>query len=197
MRLPRGFASLIPHPARANTRAGGWRGSSIWFARPAPRRGSKIVAQRKATEAAALGKEPPHPTSFFPSGLARRERAKPEGKKERSLLWVRNPGRRCACPGLLSYRPYGTSVWLAPLALSAKEKDHRLRCGQRPSGRAARYSARSPQCHQRLALSRLSSAPSGNQALCSVPSGMGTAVDNPEAKEQRPFAFLRVWQRST
>ena len=29
---------------------------------------------------------------------------------------VRNPGRRCACPGLLSHRPYRTSVWLAPLA---------------------------------------------------------------------------------
>jgi hypothetical protein len=52
------------------------------------------IAQGKAAEAAALGKTPPHPASFF----------------------VRNPGRRFACPGLLSYHPSGISVWLAALA---------------------------------------------------------------------------------
>src|SRR5437867_338206 len=46
---------------------------------PAPRRGSLIIAQGKAAEAAALGKTPPPSTSFFPSGLARRRRTKPEG----------------------------------------------------------------------------------------------------------------------
>src|SRR5687768_15474535 len=30
-------------------------------------------------------------------------------------LLLRYPGRRFACPGLLSYRPYGTSFWLATL----------------------------------------------------------------------------------
>ena len=52
----------------------------------APRRGSKIIAQDKAAEAAALGKEPPNPTPFFPSGLAHHGRARPEGKKERIIL---------------------------------------------------------------------------------------------------------------
>jgi hypothetical protein len=56
------------------------------FAVGAPRRGSKKVAQSKAAEAAALGKAPSHPASFFPSGLARLRRAKPEGKKEEIIL---------------------------------------------------------------------------------------------------------------
>jgi hypothetical protein len=47
------------------------------------RRDDLIVAQGQAAEAAALGKTPPNPTSFFPSGLARHKRAKPEGKKNR------------------------------------------------------------------------------------------------------------------
>jgi hypothetical protein len=45
-----------------------------------------MVAQGKAAEAAALGKEPPHPTPFFPSGFARKRRAKPEGKKGGIIL---------------------------------------------------------------------------------------------------------------
>jgi hypothetical protein len=45
-----------------------------------------MIAQGKAAAAAALGSIPPHPTSFFPSGLARRQRAKPEGKNEEFLL---------------------------------------------------------------------------------------------------------------
>ncbi len=40
----------------------------------------------KAGEVAALGREPLHPAYFFPSGLARRRRAKPEGKKEEIIL---------------------------------------------------------------------------------------------------------------
>ena len=45
-----------------------------------------MIAQGKAAEAAALGKAPPHPTSFFTSGLARLRRAKPEVKKEEIIL---------------------------------------------------------------------------------------------------------------
>ncbi len=56
------------------------------FAVPEPRRGGLIVAQGKAAEAAALGKKPPHPTSFVSSGLARLWHAKPEEKKEVILL---------------------------------------------------------------------------------------------------------------
>jgi hypothetical protein len=59
-------------------------GSGIWFPLPEPRRGGLIIAPGKAVEAAARGKS--HPTQpFFPSGLAR-ERAKPEGKKEKIIL---------------------------------------------------------------------------------------------------------------
>jgi len=43
------------------------------FAFPEPQRGGMMVARGKAAEAAALGKEPPHPTYFFPAGLARLE----------------------------------------------------------------------------------------------------------------------------
>ena len=46
----------------------------------------EIIAQGKAAEAAALGKGPNQPTSFFPSGFARPCRAKPEGKKEGIML---------------------------------------------------------------------------------------------------------------
>ena len=53
---------------------------------PAPRRGSMIIAQGKVAEAAALGKEPNQPTSFFTSGFARQGRAKPEGKNEGIIL---------------------------------------------------------------------------------------------------------------
>jgi hypothetical protein len=60
--------------------------STDWFASPEPRRGGLIIAQGQASEAAALGKTPPNPTTFFPSGLARRRRAKPEGKKEKIIL---------------------------------------------------------------------------------------------------------------
>jgi hypothetical protein len=77
-----------------------------------------IIAQGKAAEAAALGVTPPTPNlSFFQSGLARPRRAKPDWKKERRSFFASHPGRRSflACPGLLSYRPYRTSVWLAPL----------------------------------------------------------------------------------
>jgi hypothetical protein len=45
-----------------------------------------ILAQGKDAEAAALGKESPQPTSFFPSSLARLQRAKLEGKKEEKVL---------------------------------------------------------------------------------------------------------------
>jgi len=37
-------------------------------------------------QAAALGKEPLHPTSFFSSGWARQKRAQPEEKKEGIIL---------------------------------------------------------------------------------------------------------------
>jgi hypothetical protein len=63
---------------------------SVWFAFPEPWRGGLMLAQGKAAEAAALGKRPPNPTSFFPSGWARRRRTQPEGKKEASF-GVRTP----------------------------------------------------------------------------------------------------------
>jgi hypothetical protein len=73
-------------PAPLQTEAQAAIGSIAWFAVPEPRRGGLIVAQGKAAEAAALGKETPHPTSFFTSGLARLWHAKPEVKKEEILL---------------------------------------------------------------------------------------------------------------
>jgi hypothetical protein len=45
-----------------------------------------IIARGKAAEAAAPGKKPSHPASFFPSGSARLWRAEPEGKKEEIML---------------------------------------------------------------------------------------------------------------
>jgi len=44
------------------------------------------LAQGKAAEAAVLGKEPLHPTSFFSSGWARFCCAQPEEKKEGIIL---------------------------------------------------------------------------------------------------------------
>ena len=84
-----------------------------------PVRGGLITAQGKAAEAAALGKHHPAPKlSCFQSGLAPLGRAKPDWKQERESFCVSSPGRRSflACPGLLSYRPYRTSIRLAPLA---------------------------------------------------------------------------------
>ena len=54
-----------------------------------PARGGKIVAQGKAAEAAALGKEPPYPTSFFPSGLARLDA--PNQKEKKSIIFRPQP----------------------------------------------------------------------------------------------------------
>src|SRR6266446_2941206 len=51
-----------------------------------------IIAQDKRGTSAVLGKRPEKPTLPF---------------------WFHYPGRRCACPGLLSYHPYGISAWLA------------------------------------------------------------------------------------
>ncbi len=84
-----------------------------------------IIARGKAAEAAAPGKTPPQPNlSFFQSGLARCERAKPDWKKERESFRVSYPGRRSflACPGLLSCRPYRTSAEFAPLAYARSVK---------------------------------------------------------------------------
>lgn len=44
-----------------------------------------MIAQGKAAEAVALGNTPFHPIGFFPSGLARRQSAKLEGKKRNHL----------------------------------------------------------------------------------------------------------------
>ena len=52
------------------------------FALPAPRRGSKTVAQGKAAEAAALGKEPSPPNLFFPFRLGAPE-ARQAGREKR------------------------------------------------------------------------------------------------------------------
>ena len=53
-------------------------------AKPKSCKDDEIIAQGKRS--AALGKGPPHPSSFFPSGFARPWRAKPEGKKEGIIL---------------------------------------------------------------------------------------------------------------
>jgi hypothetical protein len=63
----------------------------------------------QATAALVNGHPIPSFFSFWFSAL-------PVRKTKRKLLCVRNPGRRCACPGLPSCRPVGTSVWLAALA---------------------------------------------------------------------------------
>ena len=46
---------------------------------------------------------------------AQRDGVADHGKKGIVIL-LHYPGRRFACPGLLSYRPSGTSDWLAALA---------------------------------------------------------------------------------
>jgi hypothetical protein len=63
----------------------------------------EIIAQGKRATSAALGYGPEMIFSFFPSGLARLERAKPEGDKEVGCGGL-YPGRRPQrpCPGLLS-----------------------------------------------------------------------------------------------
>lgn len=78
-----------------------------------------MAAQGKAAEAAALGSA--YPTLCLPFFLLRRAgtwASTAEQEKRESPFWARYPRRRSflACPGLLSYRPYGTSVWLALLA---------------------------------------------------------------------------------
>jgi len=76
--------AIIPAPSQ--TEAPAAVGTIVWFADPQPRRGGLILAQGKAAEAAALGKEPLHPNSFFSSGWARQKRAQPEEKKEGIIL---------------------------------------------------------------------------------------------------------------
>jgi hypothetical protein len=67
---------------------------------------------------------------FFLCGLARHRCAKPQRKK-RGNFCVRNPGRRCACPGLPPCRRYATSVWLATLAFWANHRAYnRLASGE-------------------------------------------------------------------
>jgi hypothetical protein len=68
--------------------------AAAWFASPicpwrqtvpglrSPAKGGMIIARGKAAAAAAPGRDPLHPISFVPSGLARLKRAKPEGTKE-------------------------------------------------------------------------------------------------------------------
>ena len=55
--------------------------------------------------------------SLFPSFVFSRLEAwkKQNSGKERYSYWAPYPGRRSACPGLLSCRPCGTLLWLAPL----------------------------------------------------------------------------------
>ena len=123
----------------------------IRFARPAPRRGSMIIAQGKTAEAAALGKSRPVPTLPF-SGFAARPMAERRSPTRRPAADRSAPGRRPALqhslgrapnqkegsrsssapdpgrrsflagPGLVSCRPYRTSVWLASLASLTKDE---------------------------------------------------------------------------
>jgi hypothetical protein len=73
-----------------------------------PERGSDIPAQGKAAEAAALGKTTPHPNfPFFKFGLARLRAPTRIWKKERRSFWVRNSGRRSACPRMVCSAPAG------------------------------------------------------------------------------------------
>ena len=80
-----------------------------------------MVAQGKAAEAAALGKEPPHPPSFFLSGLARGRRAKPERRKEAIIL---RPQPRAALVPSLPGAIY--QVIPPELQLAAALRVHRL-----------------------------------------------------------------------
>ena len=82
-----------------------------------PRRGKAKVAQGKGAQ-----RLPPWVTGPTNNSLLFPRSAAPAcGRARRTVergeyLLPRYPGRRFACPGLLSYRPAGTSVWLAPLA---------------------------------------------------------------------------------
>ena len=72
------------------------------------------IAQGKAAEAAALGKEPPRPISFsfwFGAPEARQTR-----RKKRTSFCYGNPERRFACPGPLSIALAGLGPGLASLA---------------------------------------------------------------------------------
>src|SRR5207247_1770107 len=55
-----------------------------------------------------------NPVSLFP--VLPRILSGQNRKKGGFHFWFPYPGRRSACPGLLSYHPYGISVWLALLA---------------------------------------------------------------------------------
>ena len=75
----------------------------------------------------------PKGQAYISPGQARHER-RPGRRPAPSLRYGRT-GRR-PCPGLLSHRPYGTSVWLAALASLANEKGQRRRASDaRPRGR--------------------------------------------------------------
>jgi len=72
-----------------------------------------IIAQDKRGTSAVLGKRPQKPTLPF-SCFARPAQAGAAKQEKGGVhFWFRYPGRRCACPGLLSYHPYWISVWLA------------------------------------------------------------------------------------
>jgi len=75
-----------------------------------PWKGKSIVARTSEARAPPWGKRPT-PTSLPFSCLPRRlESARASRKKGGVHFWSGYPGRRCAWPGLLSYRPYRTSV---------------------------------------------------------------------------------------
>src|SRR5206468_2252978 len=74
-----------------------------------------IIAQNKGGTSAVLGKRPEKPTLPFSRVLpGRPEPARQNRKKGGVHFWFHYPERRCACPALLSYHPYGISAWLAP-----------------------------------------------------------------------------------
>src|ERR1017187_5623759 len=80
---------------RGNCGIARFRGKEVRGQSSAPRRGSAIIAQGKAAEAAALGKRPPPDIQppLFPGLPCRAGPARQTRKKGRGLFCARNPGR--------------------------------------------------------------------------------------------------------
>jgi len=81
-------------------------------------RGKKILAQGKGAQRLPpwVTARPQQQLSSFHGSPRQPAGWRGEPWKEESNSLLRYPGRRFACPGLFSYRPSGTSGWLAALA---------------------------------------------------------------------------------
>src|SRR5204862_2488376 len=91
-----------------------------------PRKVKPIIAQDKRATSAVLGKRHHQPISLFSCFATPTRSARQNRKKGMCsfLVWLPRaaPALR-DCPGLLSYRPYRTSVWLAALAYGANGRE--------------------------------------------------------------------------